>query len=376
MEKLLMTCQQSVFFQTLATASGKLIGVATLNAEKALNALSLDMVRLLTEQLTKWKSDTNIAFVVLDGCGEKAFCAGGDVRALYDASIANKGQVAEAAKTFFTEEYQLDHLIHTFEKPVMVWGNGFVMGGGVGLMAGASHRVVTETSRIAMPEVTIGLFPDVGGSYFLNRTPGKSGMFLGFTAYQMNAADACYVGMANHYLNNDDKEPMFDVLATVDWSDDIGMNHQYLDEALHEVALKSAVPKGESVIADNQGLIDTLMSGNLNDIVTRMTALETDEKWLSRAKSSMLSGSPISCQLIFEQAKLGTDLSLADVFRWELAVSVNCLAIGDFNEGVRALLIDKDRNPKWHQNSVSEVPSDLIQKIITSPWKEHPLAAL
>ena len=376
MEKLLMKCQQSVCFQTLATASGKLIGVATLNAEKALNALSLDMVRLLTEQLKKWKSDNEIAFIVLDGCGDKAFCAGGDVRALYEASIENKGQIAAAAKTFFTEEYELDYLIHNFEKPVLVWGNGFVMGGGVGLMAGASHRVVTETSRIAMPEVTIGLYPDVGGSYFLNRMPGKSGLFLGFTAYQMNAADACYVGMANHYLNNDDKELMFDALATVDWGDDAGMNHQNLDEVLHEVALKSAVPKGESIIANNQGLIDSLMNGSLEDIVNRMAELETDEKWLSRAKAAMLAGSPLSCQLIYEQFKLGQELSLADVFRWELGLSVNCLAIGDFNEGVRALLIDKDRNPQWHYPSVAEVPSELISKMIASPWNEHPLAAL
>lgn len=371
-----MNCQQSVCFQTLTTVSGKFIGVATLNAEKALNALSLDMVRLLTEQLNKWKSDSNIAFVVLDGSGEKAFCAGGDVRALYEASIADKGQIAAAAQTFFTEEYQLDYLIHNFEKPVLVWGNGFVMGGGVGLMAGASHRVVTETSRIAMPEVTIGLYPDVGGSYFLNRMPGKSGLFLGFTAYQMGAADACYVGMANHYLNDDDKDPMFDALVTADWGDDAGMNHQYLDEVLHEVALKSAIPKGESTIANNQGLIDTLMGGTLDDIVKRMSDLETDEKWLSRAKSAMLEGSPISCQLIYKQSKLGTSLSLADVFRWELGISVNCLAIGDFNEGVRALLIDKDRNPQWHYNSAFEVPSELISKMVTSPWSEHPLATL
>ncbi len=371
-----MICQQSVCFQTLATASGKLIGVATLNAESALNALSLDMVRLLTEQLNKWKSDTEIAFVVLDGSGEKAFCAGGDVRALYDASIESKGQIAEAAKIFFTEEYELDYLIHNFEKPLMVWGNGFVMGGGVGLMAGASHRVVTETSRIAMPEVTIGLYPDVGGSYFLNRMPGKSGLFLGLTAYQMNAADACYVGMANHYLNNDDKELMFDALATVDWGDDAGMNHQNLDEVLHEVALKSAVPKGESTIAGNQGLIDSLMNGSPDEIAARMSELETDEKWLSKAKTAMLAGSPISCRLIYEQFRLGQELSLADAFRWELALSVNCLAIGDFNEGVRALLIDKDRNPRWRYSSVCEVPDELISEMVASAWNEHPLAAL
>ncbi|MBE8168452.1 MAG: enoyl-CoA hydratase/isomerase family protein [Shewanella sp.] len=371
-----MSCQQPVCFQTLATASGKLIGVATLNAEKALNALNLDMLRLLTKQLTDWKNDSEIACVVLDGCGEKAFCAGGDVRALYDASIENKGEIAAAAQTFFTEEYQLDFLIHEYSKPLLVWGNGFVMGGGVGLMAGASHRVVTETSRIAMPEVTIGLYPDVGGSYFLNRMPGKTGLFLGLTAYQMSAADACYVGMANHFLNNDDRELMFDAMATLDWSGDIGMDHQRLDEMLNELTYKSAIPKGESVLAENQGLIDALMSGSLTDIMARVADIETDEKWLSRAKSSVLAGSPISCQLIYRQTQLDANLTLADTFRWELAASVNCLSIGDFNEGVRALLIDKDRNPKWHYKSVDAVPSELIEQITCSPWASHPLADL
>ncbi|MGL5358870.1 MAG: enoyl-CoA hydratase/isomerase family protein, partial [Shewanella sp.] len=210
---------QKVAFQTLATASGKLIGIATLNVESALNALDLDMVRKLSQQLTLWQHDPLIAAVVLDGSGDRAFCAGGDVRALYQASMTKPGELSQAAEVFFTEEYRLDYLLHTYGKPVLVWGDGIVMGGGLGLMAGASHRVVTETSRIAMPEVTIGLYPDVGGSYFLNRMPGKLGLFLGLSAYQLNAADACYVGLADHYLNRDDKELMFDAMATLDWVD-------------------------------------------------------------------------------------------------------------------------------------------------------------
>lgn len=133
---------QNVVFQTLATASGKLVGVVTLNVEKALNALDLDMVRAMTVQLNLWKKDPLIACVVLDGSGEKAFCAGGDVRALYHASVAAKGQVTEVAKVFFEEEYRLDYLLHTFGKPVLVWGDGIVMGGGLGLMAGADRKSV------------------------------------------------------------------------------------------------------------------------------------------------------------------------------------------------------------------------------------------
>ncbi|WP_220741528.1 enoyl-CoA hydratase/isomerase family protein, partial [Shewanella algidipiscicola] len=142
-----------------------------------------------------------------------------------------------------------------------------------GLMAGASHRVVTETSRIAMPEVTIGLYPDVGGSYFLNRMQGKMGLFLGLTAYQLNAADACYVGLADHYLNRDDKELMFDAMATLDWSDTPALNHQRLDSMINELSNQVDIPKGESVLADSQDNIDRLMAGSLEDIVTRMSTL-------------------------------------------------------------------------------------------------------
>lgn len=368
---------QNVVFQTLATASGKLVGVVTLNVEKALNALDLDMVRAMTVQLNLWKKDPLIACVVLDGSGEKAFCAGGDVRALYHASVAAKGQVTEVAKVFFEEEYRLDYLLHTFGKPVLVWGDGIVMGGGLGLMAGASHRVVTETSRIAMPEVTIGLYPDVGGSYFLNRMPGKMGLFLGITAYQMNAADACYVGLADHYLNRDDKELMFDAMATLDWSDTPALNHQRLDSMINELSNQVDIPKGDSLLAESQEIIDRLMAGSLTDIVSRMSTLSTDEAWLNKACSTMLAGSPISWHLAYIQTQLGTKLSLAQCFKWELTVSVNTCAKGDFCEGVRALLIDKDRQPKWQFADVQSVPNSVIEDILTSPWgEEHPLSQL
>ncbi|MGL5391212.1 MAG: enoyl-CoA hydratase/isomerase family protein [Shewanella sp.] len=369
--------QQKVVFQTLATASGKLIGIATLNVESALNALDLDMVRKLSQQLTLWQHDPLIAAVVLDGSGDRAFCAGGDVRALYQASMTKPGELSQAAEVFFTEEYRLDYLLHTYGKPVLVWGDGIVMGGGLGLMAGASHRVVTETSRIAMPEVTIGLYPDVGGSYFLNRMPGKLGLFLGLSAYQLNAADACYVGLADHYLNRDDKELMFDAMATLDWVDSPALNHQRLDSMLNELSNKVAYPKGESVLAQHQSLIDHLMAGSLADILERMANLVSSEPWLTKARTTLLAGSPISWQMIYAQSQLGNKLSLAQCFQWELTLSVNLCASGDFCEGVRALLIDKDKQPNWRFKEASAVPDTLICALLTAPWGEaHPLRQL
>lgn len=368
----------SVVFQTLGTLSGKLVGVATLNMEKALNALNLEMIQALTRQLSAWAQDDSIAMVVLDGAGEKAFCAGGDVRALYHASKETPGEVTDMARVFFTDEYHLDHLLHTFDKPVLVWGDGIVMGGGLGLMAGASHRIVTEKSRIAMPEVTIGLYPDVGGSYFLNRMPGHIGRFLGMTAYNMNSADAYFVGLGNHYLNSDDKQPLFDALASIDWEGDIGVNHSKLNALLEAMTSRCSIKMGESVLALHQALIDQLMEGDLSQIMARVAAYETDQPWLERALNTMLAGSPLSLHLVYEQSRLGTELSLEQVFQRELGMSCNCCAIGDFVEGVRALLIDKDRQPKWKYASVDTVDAQAVTQLLTSPWPEdlHPLAKL
>ena len=373
------TQSNSVVFQTLGTVSGKLIGVATLNIEKALNALNIEMVEALTHQLNQWRSDNNIAAVVLDGAGEKAFCAGGDVRAIYHAAVATPGEVTTQATEFFSQEYQLDYLLHTFGKPVVVWGDGIVMGGGLGLMAGASHRIVTEHSRIAMPEVTIGLYPDVGGSYFLNRMPGKAGLFLGMTAYNMNGADAHYVGIGNHYLNRDDKALLFDAMATIDWSDDKAINHQRLHALIDAMQADCKTPLAQSQLQVHQAQIDELMSGDLPAIVQRIGSLDSTVKeaqpWLAKACKVMLAGSPISLALVHKQAQLGTEMTLAEVFKFELGLSVNCCAKADFAEGVRALLIDKDRNPNWLYKDVASVPNELLVSLMQSPWDEndHPL---
>ena len=368
----------SVVFQTLGTASGKQIGVMTLNMEQALNSINLEMVQLMFAQLTRWQDDDAIAMVMLDGAGEKAFCAGGDVRAIYHASVATPGELTEQATEFFEQEYRLDYLIDTYAKPILVWGTGIVMGGGLGLMMGASHRVVTERSRIAMPEVTIGLYPDVGGSYFLNRMPGKLGLFLGLTAYNMNAADAKYVGIANYYIQDDDKQPLLDSLACLNWGDDTEVNHSLLSDELNRTGAKASAGLAKGLLETHKDNIDVLMSGSLNEIMARVGELKLKESWLARPIKTMLSGSPISLQLIYRQAHLGVDLSLAEVFRFELGLSVNCCALGDFSEGVRALLIDKDRHPLWKFNQVADVPTSLIEQMLSSPWSlaSHPLAQL
>ena len=176
-----------ILFDELPARDGGRIGIATLNAPKSLNALSLEMIRQLTAKLDAWASDHAVSAVWLEGAGDKAFCAGGDVVALYRAMTddAHPDQGSEFAERYSAAEYRLDHCIHTFAKPLIVWGNGIVMGGGLGLMAGGGERVATESTRIAMPEITIGLYPDIGASWFLNRMPPGVGAYLGLTGAQL-----------------------------------------------------------------------------------------------------------------------------------------------------------------------------------------------
>ena len=367
-----------VLFEELEAGNNFKVAVATLNSEKSLNALSLDMVHKLYPQLEAWAKDDQVAMVILQGAGEKAFCAGGDVVDLYHASVAiGKGNYAPEVETFFTEEYKLDYLIHTYKKPILVWGHGIVMGGGLGLMAGASHRVVTEKSRIAMPEITIGLYPDVGGTYFLNRMPDGCGLFLGLTGASINAADALYINLADHAMNFDSKDELVQQLQSAAWQDSNEKNHKLLTSILMEFEAKADIPAGN--IQNHKELIASLANAErVESAVVNILDEQTEDKWFSRAQASLKHGSALSAQLVFSQLQHGKGKSLAECFKFELGVSVNCAAIGEFTEGVRALLIDKDNQPNWMFENVADVDKALITKMMTSPWSEqaHPLSNL
>ena len=186
----------NLHFEELTGTDGARIGVASLDAEKSLNALSLPMINALSDQLDAWAKEPQIVCVLLRGNGVKAFCAGGEVRSLVEACRAHPGEVPPLAAQFFAAEYRLDFNLHTYPKPLICWGHGYVLGGGMGLLQGASIRIVTPSSRLAMPEISIGLYPDVGASWFLSRLPGKLGLFLGLTGAHMNGRDAIDLDLA------------------------------------------------------------------------------------------------------------------------------------------------------------------------------------
>ncbi|KGK41832.1 enoyl-CoA hydratase [Nitrincola sp. A-D6] len=367
-----MSC---VLFIEHPTAGDQCIAEIRLNAEKSLNALTLDMIDLMLPQLQKWRDDPRISAVFLDSAGEKAFCAGGDVVKLYRAVTEETN--SRFPEDFFTREYQLDYALHTYPKPVICWGSGIVMGGGMGLLSGCSHRVVTETSYLAMPEVTIGLYPDVGGSWFLNRMPGHTGLFLGLTGNPINAADALFLGLGDRALRKDLRDTLMQRLQASTWQLPAT---QVIDAILRELEAESAATFADmpAPIKAHQSLIRELMDqDSVAEIQTALQAIETDDKWVLRAQKALQQGSPVSVHMIARQLAHCRHLSLKEVFQQELNLSVQCCRHREFPEGVRALLVDKDNQPQWTYASVEAVEPAFIDALFESPWSgAHPLQDL
>ncbi|MFT5813381.1 MAG: enoyl-CoA hydratase/carnithine racemase, partial [Psychroserpens sp.] len=311
-----------VIFTELSSKNNKKIAIAELNAPKSLNALNLSMIKLLIQQLSSWQQDDSIAVVILQGAGDKAFCAGGDVVSLYhylnELATPIDDQVIKTgfAHDFFGQEYVLDQLIHNFSKPIMIWGDGYVIGGGVGLFAGASHRITTERTLMAMPEITIGLYPDVGSSWFLNKAPGELGLFLGITGAVFNAADAKYIGLSDYTIDSLSKKDIFDHLLTVDWQDN-NKNYQLLDQTLLGFSNDFKHHLHSELKANEAGIAKLLAFDNIVDIHTAILNVKTENKWLTQAKNKLQTGSAISACITYRQLKTTKTLSLNECFASE-----------------------------------------------------------
>lgn len=360
----------------IPTASGHRFGHATLDAPASLNSLTVAMVDRLAAQFDLWIDDPGIAGIVLDAVGDKAFCAGGDVVALYRSiRSAAPGEVPVEAAAFFEREYRLDHRIHTCPKPVLCWGHGIVMGGGIGLLAGASHRVATPGTRLAMPEITIGLYPDVGGSWFLGRAPGRTGLFLALTGAPMNAADARFAGLADFVVAHDDKAKVLETLSASRWQG----SRKEDDANLGALLDAHACPMPASPLRTHYDRIDAVIGHDgLAPALLRIATLADDsDRWLAQAGETSRRGSPSSAALTYTLLDASRHLSLADVFRLEYRASVGCCVHHDFAEGVRALLVDKDRNPRWQPATLAEVDDAWIDDHLRPRFEgPHPLADL
>lgn len=356
-------------------ADGSAIGVLELDNPAALNALSYEMIEQLYNQLVEWQSNDNIVAVLLHAQGEKAFCAGGDIQAIYRA-LENKEQdfdsAVDAMKTFFDLEYRCDHLIHTYPKPIIAWGHGYLMGGGVGLFMGASHRVAETTTRFAMPEIKIGLYPDVGATYFLNQLPTHLALFLGLTACQVNATDMKALGLSRWVATPESKSQLIERLSNVNWFNQSNI-HDKLSSILSSVETKNL---DEGLLMPYAELIEQLCTGDLPSVVKAISTANVDDKWFVNAQKAMHYGSPLSLNITYQQLTQYQKLSLKACFDMEFSLTLRCGLEGDFREGVRALIIDKTNQPSWIYSNVSDVTPQVLERFFAPIDSiEHPLTA-
>lgn len=331
------------------------VGHLTLNRPAGLNALTLPMVRQLQQQLDAWAVDPQVHAVVLRGEGPKGFCAGGDIRSLHDSFKAGDS----LHRDFFVEEYALDLCIHHYRKPIVALMDGFTLGGGMGLAQGAELRVVTERSRLAMPETGIGYFPDVGGSYFLSRIPGELGTYLGVSGVQIQAADALYCGLADWHVDSARLSTLDERLNTLKWSEhplkDLqGVLTRLGTQTLDNPPLAALRPAIDHFFAlpDVASIIEQLRAVTVGD----------SHEWALKTADLLATRSPLAMAVTLEMLRRGRHLSLEDCFAMELHLDRQWFEHGDLIEGVRALIIDKDKQPRWNPATVAELSRSRVDQ--------------
>jgi enoyl-CoA hydratase/carnithine racemase len=356
----------------IKTAVDNGIGYIELDRPRALNALSLSMIRSMTAALEQWHGDNRIRGVVLHSRNPKALCAGGDIRFFHQAALAPAAGGGAAIEDFFTEEYALNHLVHHYPKPYVAIMDGIVMGGGMGIVQAASNRlgIVTERTRVAMPEVHIGLFPDVGGSYFLSRAPGQLGTYLGLTGDTIGAGDVLYCGLADRFVPADRLPDLFSFLATLPATAD-------LRSALDDFAAPFAVMSPPASLLQERTAIDRLFNGDgLGRIVDALNAETSD--FAKSALARMRQASPLMLAVTLAQLRRGAGMNIGACLRMERGMVRRCFERGEVVEGIRARVIDKDNAPQWNPASIADVTPHLVNAFFDSPWpaRAHPLRDL
>lgn len=339
-----------------------------LDRPKALNSLSLDMIRTITEALLAWKEDESVRAVVIRSTSERALCAGGDIRFFYDNGTKTPQGGSALLEDFFTEEYALNHLIHFYPKPYIALMDGIVMGGGMGVAQGGEDnrmRIVTERTKMAMPEVNIGLFPDVGGGYFLSRTPGQIGTYLGVSGETIDAAGALYAGLADLFLPSEQLPVLLELLGMTTEAD--------VRAAIRNFAapFQERMNPAQSVLAQQRARIDRHFA---HDDVKKIVASLADDDENPFAKKTLdviAKRSPLMMCVTLAQLRRGAMLSVADCLRLERTMVRRCFEHGEVLEGVRALVVDKDNAPRWNPATLEEVDAAMVERFFQSAWPQH-----
>ncbi len=340
------------------------VGFITLNRPAALNALSLSMIRAITKCLLVWREDANVHAVAFRGMGKGGpfgvFCAGGDIRFFHQAVLAGDPRLED----FFTEEYAMNHLIHRYPKPTLAFMDGIVMGGGMGISQGTRWRIVTERSRIAMPETAIGLFPDVGGGFFLSRCPGHLGEYLALTGEVIGADAALRFGLADRRMESDRLEDLWQALGAQGFASATDVN-SWLEFQLPHTTF------GEKV--DTQRIDEIFGLAELKAMVQTLER-RADDAWAQRIAGALRQPSPLLLQVTLEQIRRARHMGLADDLRMERDMMRHCFALraqSEPFEGIRARVVDKDNAPRWNPPRIEDVAPERVQAFFVSPWPAH-----
>lgn len=336
-----------MFTDLLFEQQGQL-GLVTLNRPQALNALTLDMVLELQKQLSEWKEDQSIKAVVVRAVPGNAFCAGGDIRSLYFAGQETRSEQMQ----FFWNEYRVNHFIHHFGKPYISLMDGITMGGGVGISMHGSHPIASERLVFAMPETGIGFFPDIGASHLLSRCPGYSGIYLGLTGNRIGPKDAMTVGLVRQVVSSERMPDLLDELLQVDLSQDA---HQRVDDCINRFAMGDALEEASQL----KPLIDDCFAKPTVELIFQYLE-NTEGAWAASVLHTLEKKSPFSLKVTLAQLQKARGLSLADCLKMDYTIVSHFIHGSDFYEGVRALLIDKDKKPRWQPARLDLVTDEMV----------------
>lgn len=360
--------------EDLIWESGKSLVAITLNRKHALNALSADMIRNLMSTLSAYESNGEVRGVLIDSSSPKAFCAGGDIRFLHEARRTGKDERYARLQSFFTEEYTLNHLIHRYPKPYIALLDGVVMGGGMGITQSSAPfrlRIVTERTRMAMPEVNIGLFPDVGGSYFLSRMPGETGTWMALTGETINTADALYAGLADIFVRGDRLPALRNELLWTHDSDLLQLVRRFA------APFKEEVHPLQSLFAEHRERIDQHFSEE--SVPAILASLDSDtHPFAKQTAATIRRRSPLMLCVTLEQLRRGRTMTISQCLRMERTMMHHCFEHPDALEGIRAAIIDKDNRPRWQPAALEAVSSAMVDRFFSPVWSEldHPLRDL
>ena len=374
-----MASVKPVLFETVTTSSGYKLGILTLNVPESMNAVDLTMVNLIDKQLKRWEENERLVAILMRGAGDKAFSAGGDIRKLYDSMTAEDKSRYRYADDFFRGEYGKNYRVHLVTKPLISWGNGFVMGGGLGLFIGANHRVGTETLKLAWPEIRIGLFPDVAATWYLSHLPYPAGYWMALSGIHMNAVDCKALKLTQYALAHEQQGELLSRLKKLPWSGNNAENHHLVRDTLHRLEADCPQPLPASQLAAAEDdLLQLLEDNDLSAIARRFAHYAGDNPWIRQGIANFQAGCPATAHVIMEQLSRGAQMSLREAVQWELVLAWQAVRHPDFAEGIRAMVVDKDFTPRWQHAHVDDVPAGWTAGLLASPWQEeeHPLASL